>query len=146
MSAELDLIPKLPVLAVQTGIFLVNVGLIKNLFVVPYLKVRDDRERTTIGNKDDAIKMAAELKELQEDVDRRLSEGLKKIRQMRDERRKKALDQRQRMIDQAVDESKLWAQEAEKKLALVVQEEKAKIPKFVKEMSDTAFNTTISVN
>jgi F0F1-type ATP synthase membrane subunit b/b' len=143
MSAELDLIPKLPVLAVQTGIFLLNVGIIRSLFVRPYLKMRADRENTTTGSKDEAIRLAAELTELTEDVDRRLSESLKRIRSDRDQVKKRALDQRQRLIDKAIEESRMWAQEAEKRIMEAIDLEKQKIPGLVKDVSDAAFNATL---
>ena len=145
MSAELDLIPKLPVLVVQTGIFLANVGLIRNLFVLPYLKVRDDRERTTIGKKDDAIRLSAEFKELSEDIDRRLGDSMRKIRQEREFRRTKALERRQEIIQSAITESKSIADDAEKMLKEAVRLEKSKIPDVVREISEAVFRTTLGI-
>lgn len=146
MAAELDLIPKLPVLAVQTGLFLANLAIIKKLFVAPYLKVRAERETATQGSREQAIKLQAEAKEIEEELQRRMSEGLKKIRDQREIVRKEALVKRQSQIEQAIQEANTWTGSAEKELNQVLQREKAKIPAVVAGLREEIFNLTMSAS
>ncbi len=146
MAAELDLIPKLPVLAVQTGIFLANLAIIKKLFVAPYLKVRAERETATQGSREEAIKLQAEAKEIEEELQRRMSEGLKQIRDQRETIRKEAMVMRQSLIEQAVKEANSWTDGAEKELSQVLQREKAKIPAVVAGLKEEIYRLTLSAS
>lgn len=144
MAAELELIPKLPVLAVQTVIFIANIAIIKKLFVEPYLKVKAERETTTQGSRDEAIKLQAHAKEIEEELERRLAEGLKAIRDQRESIRRLALNQRQALIDEASLEASTWSERAENELNQVIAREKEKIPTVVSLLKEEVFKLTIS--
>ena len=58
--ASLILVPDPEVLAIQAGLFLVAVGVVKKLYVEPYLAVRERRQAATVGSKDEAARTLAE--------------------------------------------------------------------------------------
>ena len=56
----LNLVPNPTVLAVQAGVFMANIFVIKKLWLDPYLRVYEKRQANTTGSQTDAEKISKE--------------------------------------------------------------------------------------
>ena len=58
--SSLNLVPNPTIMAIQAGLFVANFVAVKKLLLEPYLKVYDQRQDLTVGNKTEAIKILEE--------------------------------------------------------------------------------------
>ena len=142
--ANLDLIPKLPVLAVQAGIFVANLGIMKKLFMDPYLKVREAQDGMTVGSQGDASRLLAEADRVSSDVNARLLAAMADAKGAREKVRAHALTTRQSLLEEA---QALARQELDKVEAAIkgqLQSEREKVPNIVASLSNEVYNIALN--
>jgi F0F1-type ATP synthase membrane subunit b/b' len=142
--ANLDLIPKLPVLAVQAGIFVANLGIMKKLFMEPYLKVRDAQDRLTIGSQGDATRFEHEAEAISTDVNQRLVAAMEAARHSREADRAKALSTRQQLLDEAQAFGQGELNRVEGEIRRELESERSKVPAIVASLADEVYKVALT--
>lgn len=129
--ANLDLIPKLPVLAVQAGIFVANLCIMKKLFMDPYLQVRDAQDKMTVGSQGDAARLIGEAEAVSSDIQARLTEAMRDAKSAREKVRGGALVKRQELLDSAQKSSQAGLLAIESEIRQQLDVERTKVPNTV---------------
>jgi len=142
--ATLELIPKVPVLIVQTGVFLANIVVVKKLFVDPYLKLQDRRDAMTIGNQEGATKILAECESITRNVTTKLEAAYAEAAAAREVVRTNTLAKKTEMLKTAEAESRAYVEAIEKDIQQEVAREKQKIPAIVDSLTQEFFEQTLS--
>lgn len=142
--ASLELIPKVPVLIAQTGVFLANVFVVKKLFVDPYLSVKDRRDALTVGSTGNAVKILQEADQLAKDISNKVEAAYSEASAAREAQRNQALAKKTDIIKAADDEARRHIESIEKQIKQEVQTERQKIPAIVNTLTQEFYQKTIS--
>jgi F0F1-type ATP synthase membrane subunit b/b' len=142
--ATLELIPKVPVLIVQTGVFLANIVVVKKLFVDPYLKLQDRRDAMTIGNQEGATKILSECEQITRSVTTKLESAYAEAAARREVVRATTLAKKTEMLRTAETEARAYVEAIEKDIQQEVAREKQKIPAIVNSLTQEFYDQTLS--
>ena len=142
--ANLDLIPKLPVLAVQAGIFVANLGIMKKLFMEPYLKVRNAQDGQTIGSQGDAARLLAEADQVSTEVNARLQAALHSAKEAREKVRGTAIAHRQTLLSAAQAAVKSELDRVEGEVKAQMEAERAKVPNVVASLVNEVYKIALN--
>ncbi len=142
--ATLNLVPNPTVLAVQAGVFLANLIVVKKLLVEPYLTVRDRREALTVGSKDEAQKILGDCEKISLDMAARLSGAADEAKKEREKIRDAANVKRNAALTAAAAEAKKLVAEVEKQIQQDLVGEKAKVPAIVKSLTDEVYKLALA--
>jgi F-type H+-transporting ATPase subunit b len=142
--ASLELIPKVPVLIAQTGVFLANVFVVKKLFVEPFLAVKDRRDAMTVGSTDHAKKILQEADQLANDITNKVETAYSQASAAREAQRNQALSRKTDLIKAADDEARRHIESIEKQIRQEVEGERQKIPAIVNSLTQEFYTKTIS--
>jgi F0F1-type ATP synthase membrane subunit b/b' len=99
--SQLNLKPDPVIIGIQAVIFLVNIGIIKKLFLEPYLALKDARDAATIGGQSQADQMLADSKRMQEQIDQRVRETFQRVSKTSEAVRVEAATKKQQLIADA---------------------------------------------
>lgn len=133
--SSLNLDPNSLVLATQLGVFLGAVVCVKKLMLEPYLKVKEKRDRLTIGNQSDADALLEKNEQIKKQIDEKIQGAYEMARVIKAESLKKAEDESSRIISVAENEVSSLAIELEKEITASLKEESQKIPQTVESLS-----------
>lgn len=142
--ANLDLIPKLPVLAVQAGIFIANLGIMKKLFMEPYLKVRIAQDNQTIGSQGDAARLLSEADQVSTEINSRLQTALRRAKEAREKVRSAAIAQRQSLLNSAQEEVKSELEKVEAEIKRQLEHEREKVPNVVASLTNQVYEIALN--
>ena len=142
--ATLELIPKVPVLIVQTGVFLANIAVVKTLFVDPYLKLQDRRDAMTIGNQEGATKILGECEAISRNVTSKLEAAYAEAAAAREVVRASTVAKKTQMLKTAETEARAYVDAIEKEIQQEVAREKQKIPAIVNSLTQEFYEQTLS--
>jgi F0F1-type ATP synthase membrane subunit b/b' len=142
--ATLELIPKVPVLIVQTGVFLANIVVVKKLFVDPYLKLQDRRDAMTIGNQEGATKILSECESITRNVTSKLEDAYAEAAAAREVVRGNTIAKKTQILKAAETEARTYVAAIEKEIQLEVAREKQKIPAIVNSLTQEFYEKTLS--
>lgn len=142
--ATLELVPKIPVLLVQAGVFLANIVIVKQLFVAPFLKLKDRRDALTVGNQDVAVKILAECETLTKEISTKLDAAYTDAAVTRESIRATALGKKTEVIKSAEAEGRSYVDSIEKEIKREVEIEKQKIPAIVNSLTQEFYLRTLS--
>jgi F0F1-type ATP synthase membrane subunit b/b' len=142
--ASIELIPKFPVLIVQTGVFLASFVVVKKLLAEPYLAVKERRQRLTGGNKEEAVELLRKADALSQRVNDRLLDAAAKAKKERDDARAVALEKRQGQLSAAEAEARAHVDSVSREIAKDVEAEKAKIPSIVASLTQEVYKAALA--
>lgn len=142
--ATLELVPKIPVLLVQAGIFLANIVIVKQLFVAPFLKLKDRRDALTIGNQDVAVKILAECEALTKEIAAKLDAAYTNASITRESIRAASLVKKTEVIKGAEAEARAFVDSIETEIKREIESEKQKIPAIVNSLTQEFYQRTLS--
>ncbi len=142
--ATLELIPKVPVLIVQTAVFLANIVVVKKLFVDPYLKLQDRREAMTIGKQEGATKILGECETISRNVTAKLEAAYAEAAAAREVVRSNTTLKKTQMLKTAATEARSYVEAIEKEIQQEVAREKQKIPAIVNLLTQEFYERTLS--
>lgn len=142
--ANLDLIPKLPVLAVQAGIFVANLGIMKKLFMDPYLKVKDAQDGMTYGSQGDAARLLAEAESISDDINQRMIAAMTEAKNAREKVRADALARRQAILEASQNSAKVEIDKVELEIKTQIEAERQRIPNVIANLSTEVYNIALS--
>lgn len=142
--AAINLIPNPTVLAVQAGIFLVNIVIVKKLLLEPYLKVRDRRDQLTIGSKDAAERASRDAEAAATEISQALTQTSIEAKAAREKLREAALVKKTSIVSQAEAEAKATIAAAEQEIARNLEQEKTKIPAIVKQLTEEVYRLALA--
>ena len=143
MSA-LNLVPNPEVLAVQAGVFLAGVAVIKNLFVKPFLSVRDRRDALTVGSQDHAERALEACEQATRAIEAALLDAASAAKAERQEIRDRAVAQRQEIVSRATVGAKAIVATVETRVKAEVAAEQGKIPSTVAMLTDEVYRAALS--
>jgi F0F1-type ATP synthase membrane subunit b/b' len=142
--ATLNLIPNPPVLAVQAGIFLLNIVVVKKLMLEPYLKIRDRRDQLTVGSKDSAEKATREADTATAEIHTRLTGAATEAKAEREKLREVALERKATIVTKAEAEARATVAAAETEIKQAMAQEKTKVPAIVKQLTDEVYRLALA--
>jgi len=142
--AALNLVPDPEVLVVQAGIFLVALGVVKKLYVEPYLKVRERRLAATVGSKDEATKALGECDTIAQGIEQRLSGAASEAKAARETVRNAANLRRDELIAAATAEANAAVAAVEKDIQGELARERAKVPAVVAQLTDEVYSLALA--
>jgi F0F1-type ATP synthase membrane subunit b/b' len=125
--ADLSLIPNPQVMAVQAGIFLANLYVVKKMFVEPYLELKDKRIRLTEGDKSQAGQILQECKVKAESIEENIKRAFAEADRIREEKRAYVLNQKECEINAAYLEANRYLKEKRETLNMEIKGELAKV-------------------
>jgi F0F1-type ATP synthase membrane subunit b/b' len=142
--ANLELIPKLPVLAVQAGIFIANLGIMKKLFMDPYLKVKEAQEGMTIGSQGDAIRLLSQADSITASINDRMNMAMVDAKNSRELVRSAALEKRTQILDAVQKEVSNELIKVQEDIEHQVQLERSQISNVVANLANEVYKIALS--
>ncbi len=142
--AELHITPNPIVIAAQAGIFLANFVVVKKLILNPYLKVRDLRDKLTLGNREEAAATLGKCDSIAKQIEEKLVASSSDAKKLRDDIRTKATAESSDFLAAAEKDARSVIDAVQKDVAAEVTSEKAKIPDVVKRLTDEVFTLAVT--
>jgi F-type H+-transporting ATPase subunit b len=142
--ASLNLVPDPEVLVVQAGVFLVALGVVKKLYVEPYLKVRERREAATIGSKDEAAQTLVECAKISNQIEARLAAAAVEAKAARETVKVAALERQAAIMATATAEANATVAAVEQQIQRELAGELAKIPAVVSQLTDEVYKLALA--
>lgn len=142
--AALNLVPNPSVLIVQVGVFLVNMAVVKKLFVEPYLVVRERREALTVGSKDEATRALAECETITQAIEARIVATATEAKKERERLRNAALEKRAAVLAAANAETQKTVEAVEQQIRQDLVAERAKVPSIVASLTDEVYKLALA--
>ena len=133
--SQLSLIPNPTVIVVQAGIFLSNMFVVKKLILDPYLKVRAARDQSTGGSQEDAQKIIATSRKLDEAITAKMREAQKIAASTREKIKTEANQNKASIIAAAEDAAKKEQLNVEQAITANLNEERAKKDQIVQTLT-----------
>jgi F0F1-type ATP synthase membrane subunit b/b' len=141
--AQLVLVPNPVVLAVQAGVFLANVVVVKKLMLEPYLAVRDRREKLTQGNRDEASSIVTRCEALVTDINQRLVTTAQTAQKAKESIRNAALEKRNATLAAAEAEARATIEKMAAEVKQTLAAERAKVPQVVQQLTQQVFQLAV---
>lgn len=142
--ASLNLVPNPAVMAVQAGIFLTAIAIIKKLMLDPYMKLREKRVALTSGSQEDAENALAECDKISLTIKEKIQAAASEAKEAREFVREAALAKKTSILTDADQAVKSTVSKASEQIAAELAEEKQKIPAVVKAVSDQFYNVALN--
>ena len=142
--ASLELVPHPSVLAVQVGVFLANLVVVKKLWVEPYLLVKERRQKLTVGSKDEATRLLAEAEKVAEEINSKLLTAASEAKASREGVREAALQRRTQILAAADAEAKAYVGTVERQVKEELMRERGKVPAVVHKLTDEVYTLALS--
>lgn len=142
--STLNLIPNPPVLAVQAGIFLLNIFIVKKLILEPYLKVRDRRYALTIGSKEAAERASRDAESVASFIAAAITKTTGDVKNEREKIRDAALQKKAAIVASAEADAKAAIAAAEQEIRQDLAQEKLKIPAIVNQLADDVYRLALA--
>jgi F0F1-type ATP synthase membrane subunit b/b' len=140
MSSGLNLSPNITVIAIQAGIFLTNMFVVKKLMLEPYLRVRDARMKKTGGSQDDAQSLRSKALELDGQIASKMKEAHRQASEVREKIKSEAITKRNLLIAEAEKSAKEEQSKLLKDIQANLTEERTKLAATVDELSKNFVN------
>lgn len=137
--AELNLVPNPTLLVVQGGVFLANIWLIDKLILKPYLKLKDARDRLTVGNQDATRSIHQEIENKSKIIRERLDKALDAARLELNAARQEATKQQEQMVNMAQENLERDLDHFRTSLKITLLEERAKTSQVVEGVSSEIY-------
>ena len=137
--AELNLVPNPTLLVVQGGMFLTNIWLINKLILRPYLKLKEARDRLTIGNQDATRSVREEIELKSKTIKERLDKALDDARLTLNAARQEAEKQQEQMVNLAQENLERDLEHFRTGLKITLLEERSKTAKVVEDISQEIY-------
>lgn len=141
--AQLVLVPNPVVMAVQAGVFIAGAVIIKKLMVEPYLKVRDRREKLTVGNQGEAASILERCEEIASDINQKITVANRLAHKHKDTMQKQATAKRDEIIAAAEAEARQVLDAMTADIQEAIAKEKAKVPQVVQQLTDELFQLAV---
>lgn len=133
--AELNLVPNPTLLVVQGGVFLANIWLIDKLILKPYLKLKEARDRLTVGNQDATRSIHQEIENKSKIIRERLDKALDAARLELNAARQEATKQQEQMVNLAQENLERDLDHFRTSLKITLLEERSKTSQVVEGVS-----------
>lgn len=141
--AQLVLLPNPVVMAVQAGVFLAGAAIIKKLMVEPYLKVRDRREKLTIGNQGEAAAILERCEQIASDINKKITAANRLAHEDKDAIEKQAMAKRNEIVAAAESEARKILDAMAADIQDEIAKEKAKVPEVVKQLTEQVYQIAV---
>lgn len=142
--AELNLVPNLTVVAVQTGIFITNLVIVKKLIVEPYFMLREKRDAMTSGAQGDAARLLSESEAMARKIEERLQTTSSEASAMREKVRQAAVQKAEEIRKAAETETKSAVAKVTAEIAAEVSKQRAGIPDAVRKLSEEVYKLAVN--
>ena len=126
--ADFSLVPDPKVLVVQVGLFAANYFVVKNLFVKPFVRVKNHRDSATSGNTEKFSEMLKQSQAKADELKTKVDSAIESAQSVRKEARATAEEQGQKIVSaaHADGKSKLEKMKSEIEEAFAQEVNKAK--------------------
>ena len=142
--ASLDLMPNTGLILAHAGVFIASSYVFSKLAIVPYLKLREERESQTLGQSTNIDEIKVEVHKKQTSIEEDIKEAHLFARKVYDESKEKANAEQAELINLAKSNAKSQLEEARKKIDMSLSSERNKsketVEKLVKQVLDAVVN------
>lgn len=142
--SSLNLLPNPSVFLVQTGIFVANLYVVKKFMLEPYLKVKEKRDRITVGSHQHASSLNQENEKKFASIHQKLRDASDVIKEKTAAIGAEAQRKRDGLLSSAEAEAKAFLSKAQKEVANELAQEREKIPTIVRQLSNNLFEKTVN--
>ncbi len=140
--AQLNLAPEPAIVAIQIGVFLANMVIVKKLFVDPYLRMRSKREAMTSGSKADATRLLYECDEIANKLQESIDSAAAAAASERERIKLQATKKRTEIIHAAEAKAKAELESVASRVKEELADQRRLLPKFITNLTDEVFALT----
>ncbi len=144
--AQLNLVPDPAVVGVQIGLFIVNMAVVKKLYLEPYLRLRAKRDALTTGSQADASRLMFECDEIARKVQSSIEEAAAAASSERERIKSAAVSRRTEIIKTAEEKARAEVESVTSRIQSELAEQRALLPKVVSELTAQVFTATTQKN
>ncbi|MEY4630325.1 MAG: hypothetical protein RIQ81_445 [Pseudomonadota bacterium] len=137
--AQLNLAPVPSVVAIQAVVFLVNMVIIRKLFLDPYLRLRARRDALTAGSKADANRLLFECDEIAAKVQEQIDTAAAVAASDRERIKTEAMNKRSGIISAAEEKAKNEFDSVASRIKQEVIEQRRLLPQVIERLTDEVF-------
>jgi F0F1-type ATP synthase membrane subunit b/b' len=140
--AQLNLSPVPTVVAIQIGVFIVNMMIVKKLFLDPYMRLRAKRDALTSGSKADASRLLYECDEIARKVQDSIDSAASVAASERERIKTAAAKKRAEIIHAAELKAKAEFEAVSSSINEELAEQRRLLPKVITSLTDELFALT----
>lgn len=140
--AQLNLVPDPAIVAAQIGLFVVNMFVVKKLFLEPYFRLQQKREALTTGSQADAARLLYECDEIARKVQDSIDEAAAAAASERERRKAAATQRRLEIIRGAEEKARAEVEAVASRVRAEVAEQRALLPKAISDLTAELFAAT----
>lgn len=142
--SSLNLVPNPAVFLVQAGVFVANIVAVKKLMLDPYLRVKANRDRLTLGNKQEAQTLTQEGERKFEEITAKLREAGDQVRSVVQVVLSEAQQKRDDIMKAAERDAKDFLEKSQQNIATELKTEREKVPAVVHSLTQALFEKTVN--
>lgn len=133
--AGINLTPNVGLIIGQGVLFSLGYLVVRNLMVVPYLRLKARRREITAGQSDDVSEIKNQIQERRQQMDENTRKTLSEVRELREASKAKAVLDARTIASKAQEKSDKDVQECVHKLQGQFQQQKQDVEKMADELS-----------
>ena len=141
--AKLNLQPDFSLLVIQSGLFLVNLYIVKKFFVGPFLQLKEKRDEATLGKLRESEQQRSECDLLQKKIEGRLNEALLASKKLKEEIISNALLQQKEILSKSRDAASSRIGKIKEEIEKRLQEECNRIPRVVDGLAEHIYKEVL---
>lgn len=140
--AQLNLVPDPAIVGVQIGLFVVNMAIVKKLFLEPYLLLRAKRDALTTGSQADATRLLYECDEIARKVQESIEEAAAGAASERERVKVGASQRRTEIIKTAEEKARAEVESVAARVKKEVAEQRALLPQVISDLTSQLYAAT----
>jgi F0F1-type ATP synthase membrane subunit b/b' len=140
--AQLNLVPDPAIVGVQIGLFVVNMAIVKKLFLEPYLRLRAKRDALTTGSQADATRLLYECDEIARKVQESIEEAAAGAASERERVKVGASQRRTEIIKTAEEKARAEVESVAARVKKEVAEQRALLPQVISDLTSQLYAAT----
>ena len=141
--AKLNLQPDFSLIVIQSGLFLINLYIVKRFFVSPFLLLKSKRDEATLARFREAEKQKSECDHLLKKIEARLNEALLANKKLKEEIINKALLEQKEILSKSREASSSHIRKIKEEIEKRLQEECNRIPRLVDGLAEHIYKEVV---
>ncbi len=142
--SSFELFPEPTVLAVEAGVFLVNMAIIKKFMVDPYLKLKDKRDAATTGSKEGAAAALEKCESISAAIAKAIHAANDDARGIKEKIQVDASQKRDALVAAATKEARGTIESMQADVATQLNKERARVSEIVGSLTSEVYATAIN--
>jgi len=131
-------------IAAHAVVFITSIGVVKKLYVDPYMKLRDKRDHATINQKARAQDLVLQNEELGSEIHAKFEKAKDEIHQVVDVKRNEMKERREEILALSNQKARELLEKVRTEIGDIMKQEEQKLTTAIPALTDELFQKTVN--